>query len=304
MSEARILGYVMARDEWPLLAVAGRPRALERHVDHVLVVDHASRGRHPGWPDGTPAGSGLDGSPSYRLDGEDFHQEATTTVMTRVGGVAAYSWVYVFDADEFLLHRDRAQGCARSWGTSRTTSTSSGTRSTTGSRPTTSTRTISGRYGGDPVIDLDPPSSCRSPGCSPQIWSNTGMRTSSTCPSARRASSWPRWADRIAGRGSLAQSSTLTSGSSPYLRRGLRAGHVPLVEPRPGWPGSVLHGQRLKDSGFPPHHGWQSRMIRRLEVGWAARRVLGSSTPSRRSRSAAPSQWPEIAAGRIPGPRR
>ena len=101
MTETRIVGYVMARDEWPLLALA-ITHALMNHVDHVLVLDHdsgeetqAGLERLAGdWPGGVTV---------VRLEDPDYYQEAATTLMSCVGGFVSYDWVYVFDADEFLL---------------------------------------------------------------------------------------------------------------------------------------------------------------------------------------------------------
>ena len=41
MTPPRILGVVMARDEWPMVALA-ITHALSGHVEHVAVLDHAS----------------------------------------------------------------------------------------------------------------------------------------------------------------------------------------------------------------------------------------------------------------------
>jgi hypothetical protein len=101
MSE-RILGYVMARNEWPLLGLA-ITHALANVVDHVVVVDHASE-------DGTIFGlSYLEEIWPGRMtvvrlrQGEVFLQRATTRVVLSAVNALEYDWIYVFDADEFLL---------------------------------------------------------------------------------------------------------------------------------------------------------------------------------------------------------
>jgi len=97
----RILGYVMARNEWPLLALS-ITHALNLGVERVVVVDHASS-------DETSAGLRhlsalwLDRVVVYRLEDEAYLQEATTSVIMNTVGAAEYDWVYVFDADEFML---------------------------------------------------------------------------------------------------------------------------------------------------------------------------------------------------------
>lgn len=91
----------MSRDEWPLLGLA-IVHALDHHVDDLVVLDHGS-------VDATPAGlSALQAVYPGRLrvvrsDAPDYPQEAATGLLLQVGGVTAYDWVYVFDADEFLL---------------------------------------------------------------------------------------------------------------------------------------------------------------------------------------------------------
>ena len=101
MTRTRVLGCVMARDEWPLLGLAV-DHALHGHVDHVVVVDHGST-------DGTRSGLlGLqtqqpDRITLVRLDDTAFTQEAVTALMVAVGSGVPADWIYVFDADEFIL---------------------------------------------------------------------------------------------------------------------------------------------------------------------------------------------------------
>lgn len=100
----RILGYVMARDEWPLLGLA-ITHALTNVVDDVVVVDHNS---------GDCTASGLaqlsDAWPGritvFRLQHGAYLQEATAGVILAAAGASEYEWIYVFDADEFLLSKN------------------------------------------------------------------------------------------------------------------------------------------------------------------------------------------------------
>jgi hypothetical protein len=97
----RILGYVMARNEWPLLGLA-IVHAFASGIDHVVVVDHASS-------DGTA--DGLRKLKSHwpneltivTLEEGPYLQEATTAVVTTAVDAQSFDWVYVFDADEFIL---------------------------------------------------------------------------------------------------------------------------------------------------------------------------------------------------------
>lgn len=95
-----ILGYVMSRDEWPMLGVA-ITHALEV-VDHIVVVDHAS-------VDNTQAGlrhlqqQYPDRLTILKVNDPEFLEEATTRVIMKACAAEDYDWVYIFDADEFLL---------------------------------------------------------------------------------------------------------------------------------------------------------------------------------------------------------
>ena len=100
-SDLRILGYVMARNEWPLLGAA-IIHALSIGVDNVIVLDHCSNdgsSRHlKGIQDAFPNRVSV-----LRLNGEDYFQEATTSVVGALHGAQDFDWIYVFDADGFLL---------------------------------------------------------------------------------------------------------------------------------------------------------------------------------------------------------
>ncbi len=100
----RVLGYVMARDEWPLLGLA-ITHGFNCGLAHIVVVDHASHDETAAglerlkvkWPGRLTV---------IRLELDDFLQEATTRVIMSFLDTDAYDWVYVFDADEFALISD------------------------------------------------------------------------------------------------------------------------------------------------------------------------------------------------------
>lgn len=97
----RVLGYVMARNEWPLLGLA-ITHGFHCGLDHIVVVDHASTDEthselkhlQARWPRRLTV---------IRLELDQFLQEQTTRVVMSFVGANEYDWVYVFDADEFAL---------------------------------------------------------------------------------------------------------------------------------------------------------------------------------------------------------
>jgi hypothetical protein len=97
----RILGYVMARNEWPLIGLSVT-HALGVGVDEILVVDHSSE-------DETNSGLKLlqkrfpGRIKVLRLEQDEFLQEATSSLISSLVKLENYDWVYVFDADEFLM---------------------------------------------------------------------------------------------------------------------------------------------------------------------------------------------------------
>jgi hypothetical protein len=97
----RILGYVMARNEWPMLGISVT-HALQSGVDEVLVVNHAST-------DATARGlavlqSSFPGRIQVlQLDNDEYLQRATTHAISAIVENFTFDWVYTFDADEFFL---------------------------------------------------------------------------------------------------------------------------------------------------------------------------------------------------------
>lgn len=94
-------GFMALKDEWPLCALS-ISHALEHHVDDLLVLDHGS---------GAATVAGLaalvlhygDRLTVLRLTDLPFWQaEITTEVLHRIDA-APDDWLYVLDADEFML---------------------------------------------------------------------------------------------------------------------------------------------------------------------------------------------------------
>jgi len=98
---SKVVGLVQARNEWPLLALS-ISHALIYHVDEVYVLNHSST-------DGSFEGLQLlEELWKHRIHILNFHdphfwQEASTNALIEVSQEASPDWIYVFDADEFLL---------------------------------------------------------------------------------------------------------------------------------------------------------------------------------------------------------
>lgn len=101
MKQPQVLGYVMSRNEWPFLGLA-ISHALACAVQHVVVLNHDSddeteeglASMQRAWPRKISVLRALQAS---------FLQAAATAVVATTVDLEAFDWVYVFDADEFLL---------------------------------------------------------------------------------------------------------------------------------------------------------------------------------------------------------
>lgn len=255
---SRVLGCVMARDEWPLLGLAIE-HVLAGHAEHVVVLDHASS-------DGTAAGLNALRSSNpgrvtvIRLDDPAYLQEAATALMVSLGPRVRWDWVYVFDADEFILTPngallpdvldtvDRAADAVRyaidNW--------------------------VTPSHFDD--LDVSGYAHIRHRAV-PNIFAETGMETVAEVERGNvnffdvpfpskvivRAGS----AGWIAAGAHGLRHQTVAESVMPPER--LRAAHLPLLSRR-RIALKARQGQALVDAGFPPGHGWQNQMIRRLEV--------------------------------------
>lgn len=97
----RILGYVMARDAWPVIGLS-IAHAISLGLENIVVVNHRSTDDTLSgleklkriWPDRLTL---------INLDVDRFPQQLVTNVVMKLIGASAYDWVYVFDSDEFML---------------------------------------------------------------------------------------------------------------------------------------------------------------------------------------------------------
>jgi hypothetical protein len=100
-SKSRVLGYVMARNEWPLLGLSVM-HAINSGIDRIVIIDHCS-------DDATREGLRVlksfcsDKIVVCRVDDPRYLQEATSALVMALVDADSYDWVYAFDADEFVL---------------------------------------------------------------------------------------------------------------------------------------------------------------------------------------------------------
>ncbi len=102
MSDAgRVIGVMLSHDEWPLLALSAS-HALVHNVDELWVVDHFSADRTL---EGLRILQEIFGERLHVLHTGDvaYRQEAITAWAMDQVRPSAQDWIYVVDADEFLL---------------------------------------------------------------------------------------------------------------------------------------------------------------------------------------------------------
>lgn len=260
----RVLGLVMARDEWPLLALAVT-HVLQRHADHVVVLDHASTDQTAeGVEDLQRRFPGR--LTALRLDDPAYLQEATTSVLLEAAGADDYDWVYVFDADEFLLTapgsslRDVLAGVdptvpvvryeVHNW-----------------VAPSDFDEGDLAAYGSLTLRALPDPT--RGP-------ADVGDLATAIEEGTVNFFDVP-FPTKVVFRGG---SVTWLSGGGHLAREPqglqelevppstLRAAHVPLLSER-RLALKVAQGRALAEAGFPPEHGWQNQMLHRIEIAGA-----------------------------------
>ena len=275
----RILGYVMARDEWPLLGLA--ITVALGHVDHVLVLDHRSRDAttfglermQRDWPGRLTV---------YHLGTPSFAQEAATRVMAAAADFASYDWVYVFDADEFLITsrnlrlKDVLAGVPRgidlvryevhNWIVSESFDDAD------------LSRYPEIRQRARPSVFLEVDGAVLADGI------EHGDLNFFDVPFGSKAIVRGHLAGGLAaGAHDLSDTGDAADTCLPPER--LRAGHLPFTSRR-RLQQKCRHGQRLIDAGLSRSHGWQNQMLSRiesaggLEAFWAEHSLPNDADPS------------------------
>jgi hypothetical protein len=100
----KVFGLIQAKNEWPLLALS-ISHALMHHVDKVYVLNHASADR---------SSEGLqhlqelwkDRIHIFNWYDEQYWQEVFTNALIMISQTSSPDWLYVFDADEFLITKE------------------------------------------------------------------------------------------------------------------------------------------------------------------------------------------------------
>ncbi len=252
-----IQGFIQARDEWPLLGWSVA-HALEAHVDRVNVLLHASNdGSRAGldrmaacWPGRLVVWEYPDGA---------YRQEASMNALLALAGPAPDDWVYVFDADEFMLGTPGA-----------------GLREAVASLPPQASvlrYTVQNWLAPYDLDDLEVADILRV--CHRSVPSDfrllppdlagdevgAGYANFLDMPFADKVVF--RWKDNVwVHAGAHAVSG---AGEEVAVKPdSLRAAHLPF----PGRRRLLLkaeQGRNLREGGFPPWHGWQSQLLALLE---------------------------------------
>ncbi len=97
----RVIGVMLVHDEWPLVAYSAT-HALVNHVDELWIIDHHSTDQ---LLDGMALLQGLFGDRLHllRIGDVAFHQSAMVAWAIEKIAPRPNEWIYVVDADEFLL---------------------------------------------------------------------------------------------------------------------------------------------------------------------------------------------------------
>jgi hypothetical protein len=103
-SSCKVVGIIQASNEYPLLGLS-ISHALMYHVDEIYVLNHAC---HDGTQEGIKSLQELWKGRIFAYDyyDENFYQEASTNVMIEISRKSLPDWIWVFDADEFMLTRE------------------------------------------------------------------------------------------------------------------------------------------------------------------------------------------------------
>lgn len=97
----RVLGVLIARNEWPLLGIS-ITHALVNHVDELIVVDHSSTDETQSGLAALQKRWGNKIQVLHLCEGT-FHHEETNLMLKTLYENRNFDWVYPIDADEFLI---------------------------------------------------------------------------------------------------------------------------------------------------------------------------------------------------------
>lgn len=256
----KIVGLVQVRDEWPLLAVSVS-HALLNHVDEVFLLNHSSAGGF-GRAIGRLQTAFKDRLHVLSYYDPTFWQEASTNALIEICRVSSPDWIYVFDADEFLLtHAQRPLKALLSevgpeyeavrYQVQNWVSTEDFDAADPKHYRTLRYRAVPNFFAPMPVELL-----------SDEIQSgNLNFFDVPFGPKLIFRNSPASWL----GAGSHMLKSPADARILDMDAAELRAAHFPLLS-RIALDQRRRQGELLIKAGFPPYHGWQSQMIHRLSL--------------------------------------
>jgi hypothetical protein len=282
-TQVTIAGLVQAQDEWPFLAVS-ISHALMHHVDDVYVLNHASSDEtHDGllrlqrlWKGRIHA---------FDLRDDRLLQEASTNVLVELCNDESPDWIYVFDADEFLL-TGRQASLRDVLGTVDSSYCAARYTVENWIAPREFDDSVLSdyeklRYRSVPNVgfDLNPET------CSDEIWHGNinffDVPFSSKVVVRNDSELW------VTG-GAHFETGASRVAPARLRREEVRVAHLPFRS----WSHltrKVKHGEMLRRGGFPPQHGWQDQLIERfsnegiLHEFWESHSGPGRPGPSDRT---------------------
>lgn len=279
----RVLGYVMARDEWPMLELA-ITHALLHHVDEVVAVDHGSTDEtHERLSELEARWGGR--LKVFTLADVPYLQEAVTVAALASARWDTFDWVYVFDADEFLVTktgnlRDYLRDIGDECGIVRYQVLNFVTPRAFNDRELSEYASITAR--------ADAARFLNTPGVITAEEIALGDANFFDVPFASKViarSTKGLWFE--AGAHVARHRDLLRENSAPAAE--VYAAHLPLAS----WSRlqrKVRQGRDLIAQGFDPEHGWQCQMLARLEddgqlAGFWEAHSLGEQTASSTGRA-------------------
>jgi hypothetical protein len=256
----RVLGYVMAKNEWPLLGLA-ITHALNCDIDHIVVVNHASSDEtynglqrlKLNWPKRITI---------INLKIKSYFQEVSSAVILSSVNAHEYDWVYVFDADEFLLYPQKTsfvqllESIPKNVGAIKYELDQWVTPHDMNDLEMSSYKNIKKRS--VPCIFINHPGEILAK------LIEKGHVNYFDVPFPQKIIVRGEYAHLLTAgaHGVNAELKLVEQKMDPSV---LRVGHLPLLSKR-RLKLKAEHGKLVIDEGYPPNHGWQNQALYKLEL--------------------------------------